>query len=137
MRNRILKSVIIAAMLVLSIAVVVGATGTPAGTIITNTATLNYRDSAGNAMTKIEASVSTTVKQVGGVDVAPAAYSQVDAVSGQVFTYSFVITNTGNGTDTMALALSGVPAGYTASIYRDDNNNGVWDTGENTVVSSI
>lgn len=136
MRNRLLRALALAAVLAVAVAAGAVAVGTPAGTIITNQATLTYKDANNNPMTPVTSgAVTTTVQQVAGADVTPAAHSG-NAVSGQALNYAFTVTNTGNGNDTITLTTSGMPAGYTAVIYRDDNGDGIWQSSETTVVGS-
>lgn len=131
-----LKSTLMVLALVLILTAAVSAVGTPAGTIISNTATLTYNDGNGNAMPMVTSNtVTTVVSQVAGVDVSPATSSEVGFASAQLV-FPTIIRNTGNGTDSYALALSGVPAGWTAVIYRDDNGDGILQSGETTVVSN-
>ena len=131
-----LKSTLMVLALVFILTAAVSAVGTPAGTIISNTATLTYNDGNGNAMPMIASNtVTTVVSQVGGVDVSPATSSEVGFASAELV-FPAIIRNTGNGADSYALALSGAPAGWTAVIYRDDNGDGVLQPGETTVVSN-
>lgn len=131
-----LKSTLMVLALVFILTAAVSAVGTPAGTIISNTATLTYNDGNGNAMPMVTSNtVTTVVSQVGGVDVSPATFSEVGFASAELV-FPAIIRNTGNGTDSYALALSGAPAGWTAVIYRDDNGDGVLQPGETTVVSN-
>lgn len=131
-----LKSMMIVLALVFALTASASAVGTPAGTFINNTATLTYNDANGNAMPMVTSNtVTTVVSQVAGVDVSPATSSEVGFASAQLV-FPTIIRNTGNGTDSYALALSGVPAGWTAVIYRDDNGDGILQPGETTIVSN-
>ncbi|HPU84916.1 MAG TPA: hypothetical protein PLE60_06225 [Candidatus Latescibacteria bacterium] len=116
------------------------AAGTPAGTVISNFATLSYRDVNGNALPNITSNtVTTVVAQVAGVDVSPATSSQSVAENSWV-SYTATVTNMGNGTDSFTLTTSALSSGWTAVIYGDPNNNGVLDAGEmvpGNVVSTI
>jgi len=114
------------------------AAGTPAGTVITNFATGEYKDANGNAMASVTSnSVTTTVTQVAGVDISDISNSTT--APGGSATYAATITNTGNGTDTIDLSVVEVEQNggdHTVTIYLDDNGNGVLDPGETTVVSA-
>ncbi|HLX11968.1 MAG TPA: hypothetical protein VKS81_04065 [Bacteroidota bacterium] len=104
------------------------ARGTPAGTVITNTAVMNYKDLAGTSFTADTATVSLTVAQLAGVDVSPHSAHQVQGDSVYVY-YPKVVTNTGNGLD--AFNLTDVSSqGWTAQLYFDANRNGVLDPSE-------
>src|SRR3954469_18419790 len=60
-----------------------GAQATPAGTVITNTASASYTDANGNTYTAATASVSVTVGFAAGVDVtSPASVSPASPSSG-------------------------------------------------------
>ena len=136
MNMRTVRALLVAISLVLAFSAAVFAVGTPAGTIISNTATLTYNDGNGNAMPMVTSNtVETEVTQVAGVDVSPASASQTGFAS-KVLTFPAIVRNTGNGPDSYLLELSGVPAGWTAVIYRDDNGDGILQPTETTVVSS-
>jgi uncharacterized repeat protein (TIGR01451 family) len=109
---------------------------TPSGTAISNFATVSYKDANGNPMPTVNSNtVTTTVSQVGGTDVTPPTAAGSGVVGGTV-NYAATVTNTGNGTDAYTLATSGLPPGWTATIYVDANGNGVLDPGETTVAAS-
>lgn len=136
MTNRLLRTGMLSTILVFALAATVVAAGTPAGTVITNSAIVTYNDANGNPMTPVHSNtVTTVVKQVAGVDVSPEGANKT-AVAGETLNVPFQITNTGNGPDSYALALSGAPAGYTAAIIKDDNCNGVLDPAEATIVTN-
>ncbi|MFN7966893.1 MAG: hypothetical protein U0V87_14515 [Acidobacteriota bacterium] len=75
------------------------AIGTVAGTNITNTATVAYKDVNGNNLSATSNTVTTTVSQVAAVDISPNNSSTADP--GDVVSYPHTITNNGNGTDTI------------------------------------
>ena len=110
----------------------VAAAGTPAGTIIRNIAIANYEDTSGNPLPPVESNeVTTVVAQVGGVDVSPeTALHNVIAGSATVFLVQ--VTNTGNGSDSLPLTLSGIPGDWTATVYNDLDDDGVLDAEEGT-----
>jgi len=114
------------------------AAGTPAGTIIKNWATGNYKDANGNAMTPVNSdTVSTTVSQVAGVNVDPDGNKTL--AHNSFVDYAVTITNTGNGDDTFSLGAGTITTGsssFSETIYFDANRNGVKDAGETTVTSS-
>lgn len=111
------------------------AAGTPAGTIITNQAYVDYNDANGNPLTRVFSNtVTTTVSQVAGVSVDPATATKTGLPDSNVG-YVVSVQNTGNGTDTIDLAAASVPT-WTTVIYADDNQDGVWDPGTETTVIS-
>ena len=114
------------------------AAGTPAGTVISNFATGEYKDANGNAMASVTSNtVTTTVSQVAGVDISD--ISDATTAPGGSATYAATITNTGNGTDSFGLSIAETEndgGDHTVTIYFDTNGNGVLDPGETTVVDS-
>ena len=93
-----------------------GAQATPEGTVITNTASASYTDANGNTYANATASVSVTVGFVAGVGVAsPATVSPASPSAGN--SLSFTITNAGNGTDQVSVAVS-TAAGLTNVSYK-------------------
>jgi trimeric autotransporter adhesin len=116
------------------------AAGTPAGTVISNYATLSYKDANGNALSQITSNtVTTVVSQVAGVDVSPAVSAASIAANSSAH-YHVQITNLGNGSDTYDLTTSSLPAGWTAMMYNDLNMNDIMDPEEmvpGNVVTSV
>jgi len=107
-----------------------GAAGTPAGTAITNKATATYTDANNNTYAPVESNtVSVTVSQVAGITISPATGSQNGSPGGKIY-FARQITNTGNGTDTFNLTAGGLPAGYTYTIYKDTNGDGILQPSE-------
>jgi uncharacterized repeat protein (TIGR01451 family) len=127
-----------AVLLIMIGAAQIFAAGTPAGTIIRNWATGNYKDANGNSMTPVNSdTVSTTVSQVAGVDVGPNGNKTL--AHNSFADYAVTITNTGNGDDTFSLSANTSTTGsssFSETIYLDANRNGVKDAGETTVTSS-
>ena len=103
------------------------ALGTPAGTNITNTATVQYKDVNGNDLTATSNTVSTIVSQVAAVDISP--NNSATASPGDVVSYPHTITNNGNGNDTIDLSFVS-SQGWTVQVFADTNGNGVVDVGE-------
>ncbi len=114
---------------------------TPAGTTITNTATINWTDPSSNAYTQ-NASVSVTVNPVYFVTV----NSPVDQSGNSNTTvyYAYTVTNTGNDTNTFALSAASGAGGntWTPALYADDGagggvaNDGIHQAGETNVIAS-
>ncbi len=101
------------------------ALGTPAGTTITNQATVDYQDANGNPLQALSNIVSTTVSQVAGVSVTPD--NSLTADPGDTVPYLHVVENTGNGPDTIDVTASS-SQGWTTTLYADDGD-GVFEPG--------
>jgi uncharacterized repeat protein (TIGR01451 family) len=101
------------------------ALGTPAGTPITNQATVDYEDANGNPLQALSNVVTTTVSQVGAVDVSP--NNATSANPGDTVPYLHTVTNNGNGSDTIDLTASS-SQGWTVTLYVDDGD-GVFEPG--------
>ncbi len=118
------------------------ATGTAAGTTISNTATATYTDGSGNPVTVPSNRVDIRVDEVLNVTVATADPGDVaaqPAATNQVL--SFTVTNTGNGPEAFRLAPINAIGGdsfdpTTTSLVLDTNGNGVYDPGVDTVYSA-
>lgn len=119
------------------------AAGTPAGTNIPNQATATY--SAGGSSFTMNSNVTTiTVAELMNLtatwqDTAPG----VNVNAGQANRVTtFRITNTGNGTDSYAIAATGAGVGgdqfdpSVTAIYLDANGNSAYDSGVDTLYSS-
>jgi uncharacterized repeat protein (TIGR01451 family) len=105
------------------------AAGTPAGTTISNQAHASYQASNGQNMPPISSNiVQVVVQQLGAVNITPPTASRTTQVNTSV-DYPSVVTNSGNGTDNILLSASS-SHGFTASIYRDANSNGVLEPNE-------
>ena len=108
------------------------AIGTPAGTVISNQATVDYEDVNGNPLQALSNVVTTTVSQVAAVDVSPDNATSADP--GDVVYYAHVVTNNGNGDDTIDMtAVSS--NGWTVQIYYDVNGNGLYDAGTDLLLT--
>lgn len=101
----------------------------PATSSIGNQATATYVDNGNNNQSVTSNTVVTTVQQVAGVTITAGVTKQV-SIGGQI-TFSHIITNTGNGSD--SFAISAVDAGNGAvnftniRIYPDANKDGIAD----------
>lgn len=118
------------------------ATGTAAGTSITNQAAITYEDSGSNSYSANSNTVTTTVNSVFTVSVN--APSDQSGASNSVVYYAYTVTNTGNDTNTFALSAASGGGGntWTATLYADDGtgggtaNDGIHHADETTVTSS-
>ena len=99
------------------------ALGTPAGTDITNQATVDFEDVNGNPLQVLSNTVTTTVSAVASVDIDPAALSS-DADPGDLVCYAHTLTNNGNDDDTIEVVTTS-SQGWTVTVYEDTNGNGV------------
>lgn len=114
------------------------ATGTIAGTTITNTATATYTDAGGNPVSVPSNKVDLKVDEIINVKVVSADPGDVNAPAGgtnQIL--SFIVTNTGNGSE--AFKLSPVNAigndafdPSTTSLVLD-NGDGIYNSTSDTV----
>ena len=119
---------------------------TPAGTNISNQASASYIDSAGQARTTTSNQVITVVQQVYSFSITPdgtpATPGQTrSALPGAPVYFSYTVSNTGNGSDTINLTtpqdsgdnfdLSGT------ALYLDANCNGNIDPGETAAITSV
>ncbi len=112
------------------------AAGTPSGTKIKNVAKMEYKDLAGTSFDPIYSDTATVeVEQVAGVSLSPTGTLQYSSDSMYVY-YPHVVTNTGNGTDSYTITGTD-SAGWSPNILFDANGNGIWDSGENTMISTI
>ena len=112
------------------------AEGTPAGTLIENTATLSF-ELDGNPATITSNTTSFTVVEL--VDLAVTLQSPQTLVSADDTNQSllFSVVNTGNGTETFELAINSIVSGddfdpipSTVSIYFDTDGSGDFTAGD-------
>ena len=89
-----------------ALAVTAASAQTPEGTVITNTATVNWTDANANTYTPVSGSVSVTVAFQAGIDVIAAAATVTPASPSTADTISFNVQNIGNGTDSVTIAES-------------------------------
>ena len=119
------------------------ARGTPAGTVITNRATVSYR--IGNAaFTQQTPQVRITVDQITDVVVTPVTTTPAPVNAGGTGYVAMRVTNTGNGPDGFALAASVAPGaqftpGFPAAngFARDANGDGVYTPGVDPYVTTL
>jgi len=107
---------------------------TAAGTEIKNLATVTYEDAAGNTYSAQSNEAIVTVAQVYSATIGTDI--DVTGAPGQTVYLPYVLSNTGNGTDTYNIsAADGITGGDSIdasliTIYRDTNGNGQPDPGE-------
>lgn len=133
---RLLRHVLLACLILPILggfAAVAQAAPPPAGTIISNTATATYIDSAsGNSVRLASNTVTTSVQAQEALSLT--ANQNLIVTPGSGFTTTHVLTNTGNVTTTYLISTS-LPAGggfvpLTVQVVQDLNGNGVADPGE-------
>jgi uncharacterized repeat protein (TIGR01451 family) len=118
------------------------AAGTTAGTTISNTASATYNDPGGTQQTTPSNTVDILVDELLDVTVASADPGDVTVVPGSTNrVLSFVVTNTGNGSEAFRLTANTSLGGdqfdpTTTSLVLDTNNNGVYDAGVDTVYTA-
>lgn len=100
----------------LAMAALALAEGTDADTSITNVASATYNDSAGNPQTTFSNPVTTIVQQVYSLTITPNGSEAVpgqteSALPGAGVSFNYIVTNTGNGDDTIDLTPSQVLTG--------------------------
>jgi uncharacterized repeat protein (TIGR01451 family) len=118
------------------------ATGTGAGTTISNTAVATYTDAGGNPVSVPSNKYDIKVDEIINVTVASADPGDVNAPAGaanQVL--SFNVTNTGNGSEAFHLAAIDAIGGdafdpTTTSLVLDTNHNGIYDPATDTVYAA-
>jgi uncharacterized repeat protein (TIGR01451 family) len=118
------------------------ATGTAAGTTISNTATATYTDSGGNPVSVPSNQVDVRVDELLNVTVVSADPGDVAGQPGatnQILT--FTVTNTGNGSEAFRLSPINAIGGdafdpATTSLVLDTNGNGVYDAGVDTIYTA-
>jgi uncharacterized repeat protein (TIGR01451 family) len=103
------------------------ADGTPAGTVISNTATVDFEDVNGNPLQEVSNTVTTTVSTVGAVSINPnTATSNADP--GDLVCYLHTVTNDGNDDDTIDVATAS-SQGWTVTVYEDTDGSGDYTAG--------
>src|SRR5437773_1636504 len=113
--------------------------GVASGVIISNSGSISFQDDLGNTQNPITSNtVTTTVSQVAGVVVNPDQSGSVRPANGTTITYTFTVTNTGNGTDRFNLTDVKIATPWTVqvellsaagAVLATDTStaNGTWD----------
>ena len=108
--------------------------GTPAGTLITSSASLSYSLPNGTTGNKTSSDVMVMVGQVAGVDVEQPRSSLAPAGSSILFSHT--ITNVGNGPDTFILTATSLD-GWPMRMMLDVNGDGTEDAGDIPMVGPL
>lgn len=123
----------------LALVTAAAAVGTPANTVITNTASLNFRNSLGADKQIDSNAVKVTVRQVYAATVSPDAPATAipqartfGAAADQVRFVPYTLRNDGNGSDTLDLSVVQAGSGddfdlSSVLVYADRDNNGAPD----------
>lgn len=125
----------------LAYSTVADAAGTPAGTVIENTATVNF-DLAGTPITLQSNTTAITVVERVDVVVTLQSPQVVVAANDTNRALLFTVTNTGNGSETFSLAIESVLAGddfdpvpAASPIYFDTDGSGDFNVGDQAYVA--
>ena len=105
------------------------ATGTLAGTPITNQATVSFV-AGSNTRSATSNTVTLYVAQTVTINYSPANSSSGSSVDGTTIYRAFTIVNNSNGTDNFTLTTPSVPTGWTAAIYHDQGTVGTFDVSD-------
>ena len=144
------KSVTLSALVLLALvtghalAAPASTVGAPAGSTISNTASMDYVDDNNAPGIEESPAVITTVERVAGISVTPdtqagGAPGQTNyGRDGQAVVLEYLALNSGNNADNFNITLTlgtGV-IGANASIYVDANDNGTLDVAERVSVTT-
>ncbi|MFM7026165.1 MAG: hypothetical protein ACKOWC_08950 [Limnohabitans sp.] len=102
----------------------------PAGTSINNQATLSYKDGTGAQQLTTSNTVTTTVTQVGAYTLTPTPGNTKSAAAGATVYMPYVLTNTGNGSDSFTINASEAvgEADFSKIEIYEDNGAGLPST---------
>ncbi len=105
----------------------------PAGTLISNTAKIEYEDETGFKYKDFSNTVTIRVKQVYGVSLTP-DFQSITSFPEKNISVSYVLKNTGNGRDKYHINVYNLADDdgdvENLKIYVDTNENGILDPGE-------
>ncbi|MBI4866095.1 MAG: hypothetical protein HY816_04010 [Candidatus Wallbacteria bacterium] len=127
--------------LVAAVSIPLTAVGGESGsiTITANIPTEKAKEGSSPANVKgkglVSAAYTTTVLGGRAVELAPAMGSKF-ALPGALADYAVTITNTGNDPDQFNLTATGLPQGWSATVFRDTDGDGIKDDAETTQLTS-
>ena len=110
----------------------VNVNGSAAPGVLNNTATDAYNDGSGSTVSGTSNTVPFSVNQTASVSMTGATVAS--ATPGSVVSFTNVVTNTGNGTDTFDITLGAntFPAGTSFTLYKSDGVTPLTDTNTNS-----
>ncbi len=115
--------------------------------VLTNTASLSYNDGSGTTVNGTSNSFNFTVRQSAAVTISDTGVAANDndatvngidtinsAAQGSIVTFTDVVTNTGNGTDSFDITIPSntFPAGTVFTLYKSDGVTPLIDTNGNS-----
>ncbi|WP_019011237.1 hypothetical protein [Deinococcus aquatilis] len=137
-----MKKLFISTILALSSAAF--AAGTPSGSTISNTGLFEFTEANGTSTPIPTTPVDITVASVYQPSITPDGTvanpgQTAMARPGETATLVYQVTNSGNATDTINLTVTNAQGGapLAASIYLDNNNDGVVNAGDTLVTSLV
>jgi uncharacterized repeat protein (TIGR01451 family) len=116
--------------------------------VLTNTATLSYNDGSGTTVNGTSNNYNFTVRQSASVTISDTGVAANDndatingidtinaAAQGSTVTFTDVVTNTGNGTDSFDITIPSntFPAGTVFTLYKSDGVTPLIDTTGNSI----
>ncbi|MCD6506993.1 DUF11 domain-containing protein [Candidatus Poribacteria bacterium] len=110
-------------------------TATPAGTVIKNSVTVTYADSAGNQYSGASNEVAVTVSRIYGVEITPPTDERTNVAPGSSIICPATIKNIGNTPDTFSISAVS-DQGWTVRVYPDLNHDRTLQDGERIPVYS-
>ncbi|MEW6061676.1 MAG: hypothetical protein AB1600_07010 [Bacteroidota bacterium] len=109
------------------------AAGTLAGTVVSNQASVQY-----NAGSNVRSGQSNTATFTVGYKVSinlSTTSSSTTTVDSTIINKAFYFYNAGNYSDDFKMTVANVPTGWTAQLYKDKNNDQLWDGGDSLITS--
>lgn len=110
-----------------------GGSMTPAGTAVSNVATVSYETTNGSSISST-GSVTFTVGQVAGVDVDPPRI--VVSEAGSTVLFSHDVRNVGNGPDAFGVSVV-TSNGWPVSVLHDTDQNGLQSAADTLLTSPL
>ncbi len=109
---------------------------TSAGTIITNTVKVSYRNSfmTTNTNKTFATNIQNPVTNLSMIIIKPSHSATLR--EGETVTFSHIVSNYGNATNTVQLLASSMQ-GFSNNIYYDTNNNGILDASDLPATNDI
>lgn len=109
------------------------AAGTLAGTVISNQASVQY-NAGSNLRTGTSNTVTVTVGYKVSINLSTTS-SSTTTVDSTIINKAFYFYNAGNYSDDFKMTVANVPTGWTAQLYKDENNDQLWDGNDSLITS--